>query len=136
MTLPTDDVPKPSREQKREIMKILDEVYDPKAGRYRGEETDHTVAHALGIERWGWITEIRKEFYGDSGENEAKDNLVAEVKAKLRECDALGAALHDKHDDILKSLREFNDRKAQLAQLLDRLQGKPAPAQKPQLVAR
>lgn len=134
MTASTPDIPQPSRDQKREIKAMLDEVYDTKAQRYRGEESDHTVADTLGIERWGWVTQIREDFFGPDG-NEAKDNLIAEVRLKLRECDALGAKLHDEHDAIIKSLRDFNEKKTQLAQLLERLTAKQ-PAQKPHLVAR
>jgi len=131
----TTEIPLPSRDQKREIMQMLNDVYDMKAQRYKGEESDHSVADALGIGRWGWVSQIREEFFGPEG-NEAKDNLIAETRLKLRECDALGAKLHDEHDAIIKSLRDFNEKKTQLAALLDRLQGKPAPTQKPQLVAR
>lgn len=131
----TTEIPLPSRDQKREIMQMLNDVYDMKAQRYKGEESDHTVADTLGIGRWGWVSQIREEFFGPEG-NEAKDNLIAETRLKLRECDALGAKLHDEHDAIIKSLRDFNEKKTQLATLLDRLQGKPVPTQKPQLVAR
>lgn len=127
----TTDIPLPSRDQKREIMQMLNDVYDMKAQRYRGEESDHSVAHALGIERWGWVSQIRDEFFGPEG-NEAKDNLIAEVKLKIRECDALGAKLHDEHDAIIKSLRHFNETRGELVKMLERLQGgKPG-----QMVAR
>lgn len=130
----TTEIPLPSRDQKREIIMLLADVYDINAQRYKGEESDHTVAATLGIERWGWVSKIREEFCGPDG-NEAKDNLIAEVKLKIRECDALGAKLHDEHDAIIKSLRHFNDTKAELVKMLERLQGKPGP-QKQQLVAR
>ena len=131
----SNDLPQPTRDQKRDINQMLQEVYDIKAQRYRGEESDHSVAHALGIERWGWVSQIREEFFGPDG-NEAKDNLVAEVKAKIRECDVLGAKVHDDHDALLKSLRDLNEKKAQLVAMLDRLQGGKPQVQKPQLVAR
>lgn len=86
------DTPKPTLAQRREIMLMLEEVYDVDAKRYKGVETDKSVAHALGIERWGWVSEVRDGFFGPAG-NEAADLLAAEVKAKIRDADVMIAGM-------------------------------------------
>jgi len=75
---------KPTREQRRAIIAILDEVYDATAGRYRGAETDVTVAETIGGGcMFGWVVEIRVENYGDSGDNEESGKLAADLSALL-----------------------------------------------------
>lgn len=118
-----EPAPEPTREQAREIMLILTDVYDTAAQRYKGVETDKTVASFLGVERWGWVSQIREKFFGPDG-NEANERMIAEIKDKIRECDALGAQLHDQHDALLKNLRAFNELKAELVKHMDKLTGK------------
>lgn len=77
---------KPTREQRRAIADLLNEVYDTEAGRYKGAETDQTVATAIGPEiLWGWVTQIREDMYGPDGNEEAILNLkeLQEVHAQI-----------------------------------------------------
>lgn len=75
---------KPSREQRRAIIALLDEVYDAQAGRYKGTETDVTVAEAIGGGvMFGWVAEIRVENFGDSGDNEESGKLAADLAALM-----------------------------------------------------
>lgn len=71
----------PTREQKRQIIELLNEVYDTKAERYRGGETDLTVADTIGGGvMFGWVAQIREELFGPDGGNEEVEVLLAEVK--------------------------------------------------------
>lgn len=81
------DIPRqPTRTQRREIMEMLAEVYDTDAGRYKGSETDDTVAGALEVMP-GWVSQIREEFFGDEGGNCEVDDLAAECRAMAEKLD-------------------------------------------------
>lgn len=76
--------PEPSREQKRLIMALLEGVYVVDAGRYSGNETDTTVAQALGPDfKTDWVSQIREEFFGPDGNDTALLEISAEI-AELR----------------------------------------------------
>lgn len=79
----------PTREQKRQIMSLLDGCYDVALGRYTGGDTDKTVADAMGEGiPFGWVAQIREEFFGPSGGNDDMAEVQAELAAAL-------SALHD-----------------------------------------
>lgn len=120
----------PTREQKREIMAMLQDVYDSKAQRYRGIETDKSVAETLGDGiLWGWVAQLREEFFGPEG-NEEIDKLVAEVRDLVRRGDELHAKLHDDHAKVIAGMREMGEVKSRLTAIADKLSG-----QKPRVVA-
>lgn len=66
----TTELPQPTPKQAYEIFEMLQLVYDRKNQRYQKAETDQTVASALGIERWGWVTQVREQFFGPAGNEE------------------------------------------------------------------
>lgn len=66
----TTGLPQPTPKQAYEIFEMLQLVYDRKNQRYQKAETDQTVAAALGIERWGWVTQVREQFFGPAGNEE------------------------------------------------------------------
>ncbi|REF69937.1 hypothetical protein [Paracoccus versutus] len=78
----TRDPPEASREQKRLIIMALEEAYDVSAQRYRGGQTDATLASELGNGiRAGWVAEKREELFGPAGGNEEIDAIRGEVEA-------------------------------------------------------
>lgn len=110
-----------TKEQKREINAMLDLVYDTKAERYKGENTDKSVAADLGPHiLWGWVKKQRDELYGPEG-NEAAERLLAEAKEWMKKADQLGGEMHDTHAILIAKLREFNDAKSKVADLIKRL---------------
>lgn len=71
------EVRQPTREQKREIIDFLKEVYDTKTERYKGGESDVTVAEAVGEGcMFGWVATIREELFGPDGRNEELEDLI------------------------------------------------------------
>ena len=73
----------PTREQKRQIMSLLEVSYDTEASRYKGSDTDKTVAEAIGDGCMpGWVAELREEFFGPDGGNAAVEDALAKL-AKL-----------------------------------------------------
>ena len=101
---------RPSGAQKRQIIALLEEVYDDKAKRYTGDETDKTVAHAIGSDvMWGWVAEIREELFGPDGSNAEMDAIQTEVSAAMKSAGALVQAV-EKNLGELKDLRgKFED---------------------------
>lgn len=80
----------PTPDQNFEISKMLEMVYDRKAKRYSGAETDKTVADAIGGGVMpGWVARVRETFFGPDGGNQEMEELslrldaLAEHVAKL-----------------------------------------------------
>ncbi|MBL3587737.1 hypothetical protein JMM61_20710, partial [Rhodovulum sulfidophilum] len=73
---PAEVLRQPSREQRREIVDMLREVYDPEAERYRRNDTDATVADVLGVMP-GWPT----WWSADSGRDHLGRPEAARVKS-------------------------------------------------------
>lgn len=71
-----------SREEKRAIIRRLDEVYDTVSQRYVDDWTDHRVAQGMNLPR-AWITELRDEVYGPAGSNDEMDQLSTQMKDML-----------------------------------------------------
>lgn len=74
----------PTRAQKRDIMDLLDEVYDIDAECYKRGDTDETVADVLGVMP-GWVAQVREDFFGPAGCNEDMAALRESVEALLKE---------------------------------------------------
>ena len=109
------DLRQPTREQRRAIISILDEVYDTAAGRYKGAETDVTVAETVGGGcMFGWVAEIRIETYGDSGDNEESGQQAAAIAALTEQVNAMQTALTALKLDVSR----FADRQAAFAKTL------------------
>lgn len=88
---------KPTPEQEVDIIVALSSAYDRKAKRYLGQETDKTVAEAVGGGCMpGWVAQIRQDKFGPAG-NEEAEAIRAEIEAIRAETgkklDALSARL-------------------------------------------
>lgn len=87
----------PTPAQEVDIIVALSAAYDRKAKRYLGQETDKTVAEAVGDGCMpGWVAAIRAEKFGPAG-NEEAEAIRAEIEAIRAETgknlDALTARL-------------------------------------------
>jgi len=95
MTASVQDLRRPTREQKRQIIDLLTDVYDTAAERYKGCETDVTVAAAIGGGcMFGWVAEIRDELFGPEGVNEEAVQVIAELRVWQETADALMTKAH------------------------------------------
>jgi len=101
------DLRQPTRKQKRDIMGLLEDVYDTEAERYRGKESDKSVAETLGDGiLWGWVANIREEYFGPDG-NEANTIAVKEIQEWI--------------DSSQMVITEFSQRAKEYAQMLKEL---------------
>ncbi|PIE10037.1 MAG: hypothetical protein CSA72_10510 [Rhodobacterales bacterium] len=89
----------PTRQQKREIMEILEDVYDVDAGCYKGGETDDTVADLLDVLP-GWVARLRDEFFGPSGANADIAALREELTQALNSASAIATSFSDRLADL------------------------------------
>ena len=113
---PAAPLRQPTRVQKREIMKLLGDVYDEGAERYSGAETDDSVAEVLGVMP-GWVVQIREEFFGPDGRNSDMDALAAEISKFMRDAKArIDAAKSE-----VASLTSAIDRVASMQKTLDQI---------------
>jgi hypothetical protein len=113
---PTPPLRQPTREQKRQIIDMLSVAYDTKAERYKGTDSDITVADAIGGGcMFGWVASIREELFGPDGRNEAAEILMAEIKVWREIADKLS-------NDVHASLKKFDDAIGKVADLQRRLE--------------
>ena len=70
----------PTREQKRQIMSLLEVSYDTEAGRYKGGDTDKTIAETIGGGCMpGWVAQLREDFFGPDGANDQLEKAIQSV---------------------------------------------------------
>ena len=98
----------PSREQKRDIVLMLQDVYSVDKQCYTKSETDKTVANILenGI-MWGWVKEIREDMFGPDG-NEDDQLSVGEAHLWIDRTDKLAADLETKIKSFEKQMADMN----------------------------
>lgn len=78
----TSEPRQPTRQQKREILDLLSDVYDTDQECYRRGDTDETVADVLGVMP-GWVSQIREDLFGPDGSNEDMAALRTEIEQFL-----------------------------------------------------
>lgn len=134
MTATVDPPRQPTPDQKHEIFGMLSSVYDRKAKRYQGCETDKTVAETLGQGiLWGWVKQIREEFFGPDG-NEAADLIIAEITEKMKTIDQLSKAVIEGTERVNQDMTEIKLMQEDVQRLVDTMK---KPGKSPvQLVAK
>ncbi len=117
------DLRQPTRDQKRQIIGLLSDVYDTERGRYKGADTDKTLAEVLGGGVMpGWVAEIREELFGPEGGNDEIETLLADLTAWRGQIDAQAAALHEGLQSLTAGLRALNEAKAKADDHLRRVE--------------
>lgn len=86
----TPAVRQPTREQRRQIVELLNTCYDTKAERYIGTDTDKTVADCIGGGvLFGWVAQVREEFFGPDGGNGEMEEVLQAIKTQRAALDAI-----------------------------------------------
>lgn len=117
-----DDLRHPSREQKRQIVSLLTEVYDTAAGRYIAGETDKTVADTIGNGvMFGWVAQIREDLFGPDGGNEELEALEADFHQWSEEAAQIAKSCHENIQAALAGLREFNKMRDKISEMAPRI---------------
>ena len=113
----------PTREQKRQIVAMLESSYDTARGCYRGTDTDLTVAEVIGGGvMFGWVAQVREDMFGPDGGNDAIGLLEADLKQWQEDMAVIAAAVQASQADTLTKLREFNDHRGKAGDFLKRLE--------------
>lgn len=73
-----NDVREPTAANKKEIFRRLDEVYDESHKRYVDGYTDNVIAKEMSVPR-KWVSDMREDFFGPSGENVDMERLVSNI---------------------------------------------------------
>lgn len=97
----------PTRPQKRQIMDMLEAVYDVDAERYTGGDTDDTVASTLNVMP-GWVAGIREEFFGPDGGNDDIEALIVKLGEMERDVKAVAQSASSLADKAEKKLAEVS----------------------------
>lgn len=66
-------------QERRQIVVMLNDVYDDDAQCYSGAETDDSVADVLGVMP-GWVAEIRADMFGPAGHNVDMEAIKTEMQ--------------------------------------------------------
>jgi hypothetical protein len=99
----------PTPEQEVDIIVTLSAVYDRKAKRYQGAETDKSVAETVGAGVMpGWVAAIRQAKFGPAGNEEIE--LIRDSLAKMQ-------ADHESRIEALR--RDLDKAIAQMTKRLD-----------------
>lgn len=98
VAMQTETAPRqPTPEQEVDIIVALSSVYDRKAKRYAGVETDRSVAEVIGGGCMpGWVAKIRADKFGPAGNEEAEAirSEIASIRdSTAKSLDALTARL-------------------------------------------
>lgn len=113
----------PTREQKRQIMSMLEASYDTKAGRYTGGDTDKTVAETIGGGIMpGWVSEIREEFFGPDGANDDMEAVIAEMKSALEAFTVLRKENDEVAERAQRIENDMNQHKARIDRAISRIE--------------
>ena len=96
----------PSRDEKRQIMKAIQDHYDENAETYIGGCTDQSLAKELGVPR-AWVSIIRDEFFGPA-QNEEIAEFAAEI-AQLRHEVAVSGTTAERALNVFADLRTRAD---------------------------
>ncbi len=111
-----NDLVKPTREQKLSIIGLLQDVYDIEKQRYKGKDTDQAVAECLDITRWGWVSEIREEFFGPDGN---QDEQISEKLIVLhKELQSLMAKADKEVDSAIEAIKTMTLCQTQAKELM------------------
>ena len=115
----------PTAEQKREILFLLQDVYDTENQRYKGSETDKSVADTIGNDTpIEWVAKLRDDFFGPEG-NEAKEDikvLVNDTGEWLTKAEAIKKNMQEHVNRLSPKLAEFNKAMAEIKDLKEKLE--------------
>ncbi len=104
----------PTRADKRQIMDLLEDVYDTDLERYRHGDTDDTVADVLNVLP-GWVAAIREDFFGPDGGNQE----IADLDARLSELVAPMEAASEKASAAAAELGKLRVETAEIRKKLE-----------------
>lgn len=122
-TATVTELRQPTREQKRQIMAMLEASYDTKSGRYTGGDTDKTVAETIGGGVMpGWVSEIREEFFGPDGGNDDMETVAAELKSAREALTALRRELEPVTETARRIENDMRQHKERIDRAISRIE--------------
>ena len=117
-----EPIRQPTRNQKREITLLLNDVYDVDKQHYKQAETDHTVAETLGDGiLWGWVSQIREDVFGPDG-NEADMLTVGEAKLWMARADEHITSFEEQIANLQRTLVNIQAVRKDVNDLLEKMQ--------------
>ena len=114
-----NDLVKPTREQKLSIIGLLQEVYDSEKQRYNDNETDQSVAECLDITRWGWVSQIREEFFGPDGNQD--DQISEKLIVFHKELQSLMSKTDKEVESAIEAIKTMVLCQTQAKKLMDQV---------------
>ena len=117
-----EPIRQPTRNQKRDITLLLNDVYDVENQHYKQAETDKSVAETLGDGvMWGWVAQIREDMFGPDG-NEADMLTVGEAKLWMARADEHITSFEKQVADLQRTLKNIQSARKDVNELLGKMQ--------------
>lgn len=112
----------PTPKQKREIIGLLEVVYDDAAKRFKDGESDKTVADAIGGGvLFGWVARIREELFGPDTRNQEVEALRKDLRKLADDIQAHQAELRDAREAVKVVEKKVSALVASMAALKSRV---------------
>lgn len=112
----------PTPKQKREIIGLLEVVYDDAAKRFKDGESDKTVADAIGGGvLFGWVARIREELFGPDTRNQEVEALRKDLGKLADDIQAHQAELRDAREAVKVVEKKVSALVASMAALKSRV---------------
>lgn len=108
--------PEMSKRQRIEIIKMLSEVYDLDAERYKNGDTDETVADVLEL-RPGWVSQVRDAEFAPDGGNQNIEDLIERIEKFESDLPAIIQAAQHTVSTAEKKLAEVSTMRAELGRI-------------------
>lgn len=118
----------PTKEQKRQIVSLLSDVYDVDAECYCGSETDDSVAQTLGLPP-AWVADIRDDLFGPAGANEDMARLHNDLHQIASEAKALMDQIREEVATVRVMHEDFELRQSRRHKQIDDLVKRAGDAQ-------
>jgi hypothetical protein len=117
----------PSRDDKRRILDKLSECYASEEIGYAADWSDRKLAEALNVPE-AWVRDLRVEFHGDNGDNEANSAAAREFRRALNELRKDLTTAEKRVNEALGTLAQAEREVGSVKARLDKLENGGLPA--------
>lgn len=111
--LPKLKAPEPrsmTRDDRRLIVAEIKGCWDEEKARYMDGWHDERIAQTLGSHvPKAWVTEVREDYFGESGSNEQFDELMRKTEAALGDMDRIDKIVQSVNELVGKTRKQVDD---------------------------
>lgn len=99
-----------TRDDRRLIVAEIKGCWDEEKARYMDGWHDERIAQTLGAHvPKAWVTEVREDYFGESGSNEQFDELMRKTEAALGDMDRIDKIVQSVNELVGKTRKQVDD---------------------------